>query len=134
MSLIKDFDGQIFKKLYLRMGGPIDIEQRGWEVIHYHERDHVVTKVRCKDLPNSDQVDFRCQRVVDSSSFSDIDLSFYPLAFQAKGVLSLPASVRPSVRPSVRKLYLVRTITLHKFQLESPNLQQTCILGYSWLV
>ena len=29
MSLIKDFHGQIFKKLYLRMGGPIDIEQRG---------------------------------------------------------------------------------------------------------
>ena len=29
--------------------------------------DHLVTKVRCKDLPDSD---FRCRRAVDSSSFS----------------------------------------------------------------
>ena len=56
------------------------------------------------------------------------------MAFQAKGVLSLPAPVRPSVRPSVRKFYLVRTITHHRFELESPNLLQTCILGYSQLV
>ena len=43
-------------------------------------------------------------------------------------------SVCPSVRPSVRKLYLVRAITRHRFELESPNLHQTCILGYSRLV
>ena len=55
---------------------------------------------------------------------------FLPLAFQAEGVLSLPASVRLSVR----KLYLVCTITRHKFELESPNVHQTCILGYSQLV
>ena len=30
--------------------------------------DHLVTKVRCKDLPDSDRGDFRCQRAVDSSS------------------------------------------------------------------
>ena len=31
--------------------------------------DHLVTKVRCKDLPDSDQGDFSCRRAVDSSSF-----------------------------------------------------------------
>ena len=30
--------------------------------------DHLVTKVRCKDLPDSDRGDFRCRRAVDSSS------------------------------------------------------------------
>ena len=30
--------------------------------------DHLVTKVKCKDLPDSDQGDFRCRRAVDSSS------------------------------------------------------------------
>ena len=44
-------------------------------------------------------------------------------------------SVRPFVRPSVRKLYLVRAITRHRFELESPNLHQTCIMGYSrWVL
>ena len=31
--------------------------------------DHLMTKVRCKDLPDSDRGDFRCRRAVDSSSF-----------------------------------------------------------------
>ena len=31
--------------------------------------DHLVTKVMCKDLPDSDWGDFRCRRAVDSSSF-----------------------------------------------------------------
>ena len=30
--------------------------------------DHLVTKVKCKDLPDSDRGDFRCRRAVDSSS------------------------------------------------------------------
>ena len=30
--------------------------------------DHLVTKVRCKDLPDSDRGDFSCRRAVDSSS------------------------------------------------------------------
>ena len=48
-----------------------DIAQRGWqEVIHDHERDHLVTKVRCMDLPDSDRGDFSCRRAVDSSSFN----------------------------------------------------------------
>ena len=33
------------------------------------ELDHMVTKVRCKDLPDSDRGDFRCRRAVDSSSY-----------------------------------------------------------------
>ena len=34
----------------------------------------------------------------------------------------------------VHELYIVPTITVHSFGLESPNLQSTCILGYSQLV
>ena len=44
------------------------------------------------------------------------------------------ACVRPSVRPSAHELYLVHTITRHRFELESPNLSLTCTLGYSLLV
>ena len=36
-------------------------------MIHYHDRDHLVTKVRFKDLQGSDRGDFRCRRAVDSS-------------------------------------------------------------------
>ena len=39
-------------------------------------------------------------------------------------VLSLPTSVRPSVRPSVTKFF--RAITLHPFELGSPNLNHMC--------
>ena len=53
------------------MGGPIDIAQRGWQwVIHDHDHDHLVTKVRCMDLPDSDRGDFTCRRAVDSSSWT----------------------------------------------------------------
>ena len=63
MGLTMDFrDGLILKKPYLWMGGPLDIGQRS--VIHDYKRDLLVTKVRCKDLPDSDQGDFRCQRAV----------------------------------------------------------------------
>ena len=34
----------------------------------------------------------------------------------------------------VRKLYFVRTITHRRFELESPNLHQICILGYCRLL
>ena len=57
-----------------------------------------------------------------------------PLAYQAEMELVLPVSVRLSICPSVPKHYLVRTITRHRFQLESPNLYQRCIMGYSQLV
>ena len=53
--------------------------------------------------------------VIFVSLFMFIKLCFYPLpaTFQAEGVLSLPASVRLSVC----KLYIVRTITRHRFEL-----------------
>ena len=56
--------------MYLRMGGLIDIAQRVWQlVIPDNDRDHLVTKVRCMDLPDSDRGDFSCRRAVDSSSY-----------------------------------------------------------------
>ena len=63
--------------------------------------------------------------------------SFLPLGLSSRRgivVACVFPSVRPSVNPSVRKLYHVRTITCHRFELKSPNLHQTCILGYSRLL
>ena len=52
-----------------RMGRPIDIEQRVWELaIHDHNHDLLWTKSRFKDLLDSDQGYFRCWHGVDSSS------------------------------------------------------------------
>ena len=56
---------------------------------------------------------------------------FYPLAFQAEMLFSLPTSDCLSIWLSLCKPYLVRTITCHRFELESSNLHQTCIMGYS---
>ena len=51
------------------MGQRIAIVQREWELaIHDHNRDLSVTKVRCKDLLDSDQGDFRCQCAIGISS------------------------------------------------------------------
>ena len=36
--------------------------------------EHLVTKVRCEDLPDSDRGDFRCRRAVDSSSLTHVPL------------------------------------------------------------
>ena len=55
---------------------------------------------------------------------------FHPLAFQTEGLLLLPVPICLSVR----KLYLVRTITCHRLEFESPNLHQTCIMRYFQLV
>ena len=49
------------------LGHDIDI----WIFKVICDLDHLVTKVRCKDLPDSDRGDFRCRRAVDSSSWSD---------------------------------------------------------------
>ena len=54
------------------LGHDIDI----WIFMVICDLDHLVTKVRCNDLPDSDQGDFRCRRAVDSSSFSVYDLFF----------------------------------------------------------
>ena len=60
---------------------------------------------------------------------------FNPWTFRSNGYCRcLRQSVCPSVCPSVRKLFLVRTITRHRFGLESPNLHQTCILANSQLM
>ena len=37
-------------------------------IIHDHNRDLLVTKIMCKDLPDNDWGEFRCRRVVDLSS------------------------------------------------------------------
>ena len=47
-------------------------------VIQDHDHDHLVTKVRCKYLSDSDRGDFRCQRAVNSSSCK-ILLDLYPM-------------------------------------------------------
>ena len=64
------------------------------------------------------------------------DWANYTLAFQSNCCfISLPASVHLSVRLSVclsvLKRYLVRKTILQRFELESPNLHQTCMLGQS---
>ena len=52
------------------MGGPIDIERKGSElIIHDNEHDFCVTKVRKVDILDSDWGDFRHRRAIDISSF-----------------------------------------------------------------
>ena len=55
-SCISEWEG----RLTLRKGG-------GRSSLN-HGRDHLVTKVRCMDLPDSDRGDFSCRRAVDLSS------------------------------------------------------------------
>ena len=91
MTLTLNFQGQIWNLLYLKqkwsdchktkskdidltpglkcdqwfdLGLDLDI----WIFKVKCDLDHLVTKVRGKDLPDSDRGDFRCQRAVDSSS------------------------------------------------------------------
>ena len=68
------------------MGGLVDIEQKGWEsVIHDHDRDLLVTKMRCKDLPDGGRGDFRCWCAIDSSSkfVARNFLNYIPIGHQA---------------------------------------------------
>ena len=52
------------------MRGLIDIEYLRCEsVIHDYDHDLMVTKVRCKELQDSDWGNFRCRRDAGSSSF-----------------------------------------------------------------
>ena len=61
----------------------------------------------------------------------------FPLAFSGRRPkgdcrylrLSVCPSVCLSVSTSVCKLYLIRVVTRNRFELESPNLHQLCILG-----
>ena len=43
---------------------------------------HLVTKVRCKDLPDNDWGDFRCRCAVDSSSYFQGDEFYSPLLWR----------------------------------------------------
>ena len=54
--------------------------------------------------------------------------------FRPKGIFVVCPPVSLSVRLSVRKLLFCRTLNRYIFELESPNLHQTCILEYSRLV
>ena len=91
LTLTLNFQGQIWNLLYLNqkwsdchetkanisiwtldlkfdngfdLGHDLDI----WIFKVICDLDHLVTKVRCKHLPDSDQGDFSCRRAVDSSS------------------------------------------------------------------
>ena len=91
MTLTLTFQGQIWNLLYLNqkwsdcpkrkanisiwtlgsnvtngfdLGYDLDI----WIFKVIYDLDHLVTKVRCKDLPDSDRGDFRCLRAIDSTS------------------------------------------------------------------
>ena len=66
MSLI--FMVKFWSSCISGMGGPINIERK--LVIHDHDRDLLVNKVRCEDLPDNDQDDFRYRCAVDSSSLT----------------------------------------------------------------
>ena len=65
MTFTLDFMVKFWNSPISGIGGPIDNEQSG--VIHKHDRDLFVSKMRCKELPDSYQGDFRCRRAVDSS-------------------------------------------------------------------
>ena len=79
MTLTLDIQGQILNSRISGIGGPIDIEQKG--VIHDRDCDLLLTKMRCKDLPDSDRGDFRCRRAVNSSSL----IIIMPKGFTQKG-------------------------------------------------
>ena len=49
------------------MGGPIDIEQKGWRSVIYDDPDLLMTEVKYH-LLDSDWGDFRCRCVVDLSN------------------------------------------------------------------
>ena len=88
MTLTLNFQGQIWNLLYISTkSGPIAMKRKAnisielqasnvtngfdldiWIFKVKCDLDHLVTKVRCKDLPGSDRGDFRCRCAVDSCS------------------------------------------------------------------
>ena len=107
MTLTLNFQGQIWNLLYLNQkwsdchetkSKHIDLNSRpqcdnGFDLGHdidiwifkvICDLDHLVTKVRCNDLPDSDRGHFRCWRAVNSSSCR------WPVSYL------LPGHLRPS--------------------------------------
>ena len=91
ITLTLNFQGQIWNLLYLNENGPIATKRKanisielqasnvtnGFDLDHdldiwifkvKCDLDHLVSKVRRKDLPDRVRGDFRCRRAVDSSS------------------------------------------------------------------
>ena len=58
-------------------------------------------------------------------------VKFTPWPFRPKAYCR---RLRLSICPSVRQLYLICTRTRHRCEMESPNLHQACIMGYSQLL
>ena len=70
MALTMDFQGKNFKYPHPWNGGLIYLEQKVCEsLIHDHDCDLLVTKVRCKDVLNCHQGDFRRRHAAESSIF-----------------------------------------------------------------
>ena len=66
-----NFNVKVWNSLIWRMGGLIDMEWKGCElIIHDHDCDLCLTLVGWVDVPYSDWSDLRRRRAVDISSFS----------------------------------------------------------------
>ena len=73
MHQMQSLGSTLAMTIKLDFQGPI-LKHANWHwtnqgVIHDHDRDVLVTKMRLKDLPGSDRGDFRCRCAVDSSGF-----------------------------------------------------------------
>ena len=98
-------------------------QTEGWYVKFAHVRVH------CHNRPwkvshNNDYISHELRATSRANPIVFVD-------FQIEGY---SCCLRLSVHPSVRKVYLVRTITPHRFELESPNLHQIFIIWYFRLV
>ena len=123
------------------LGHDLDI----WILKVICDLDHLVTKVRCKDLPDSDWVDFRCRPAVDSSSIiivhtitrDPFNLGSPNLKHRCKrpwlisllfwGVIDfyLQGQIYHQSQ-NLPHFELVHAITHHPFKLGPPNLDQRC--------
>ena len=79
-----------------------------------YDLDHLMTKVRCKDLPDSGWGDFSCRRAVDSSSFFSCDQAALQMVFSV--CLSVCPSVHLSVCPSHLFDYVPIIVSSWNFQ------------------
>ena len=64
--------------------------------------DHLVTKVRCKDLPDIDRGDFSCRRAVDSSSFTSN--SYFSLLATISAFITSKLAIHPCQRPELTRI------------------------------